>query len=277
MKQIFKNELRRAFTGIPFFIAIAIGTVIAFWQVIQYVIPLTEFVNDVHTYAGKPGLFPLSVFNKWIGAERTGLPSYLFFLVIPLLASLPYGDSYFQDRKTGYIRHILIRQNKVQYYVAKFIAVFLSGAVVVVIPLIINLGMSALILPSVLPEVSTHTHAIYAHSMWSSLYYAHPYVYIGLYLLLIFIFSGLWASISLSVSFFSGNRYVVLLFPFVFYVFIHAITNLLNIDRMSPSVFLRPSQPEAYISFPIILGEAVLLLLMTGGFFVAKGKADDTF
>lgn len=277
MKRVLYSELYRAFYSYGFLLSLALGLIIVIVHIIKSVVPTLEFVNDIFLYPDKAGNFPHTVFNKWLGGELTGLYSHLYFLFIPLLAVLPYGDSYFMDRKTGYTKNILIRVKSSSYHSAKYIAVFLSGGAAVVIPLLVNLGISALLIPSVLPEVSTHTHAITAVSMWSALYYSHPYLYLAGYFGIIFLFSGLWATICLPISFVGGNRFLVLLFPFLLYVFINSAADFFGFSALSPLHFLQPSQSVVPANFVVILIETILLAAITFGIFTIKGPHDDTF
>ena len=40
------------------------------------------------------------------------MQSSLYFILLPALASLPYADSFFLDRKSGYIKQIVTRTKK---------------------------------------------------------------------------------------------------------------------------------------------------------------------
>lgn len=151
---------------------------------------------------------PTSVFNGWIGYDATSLQAGLYFILLPLLATFPYGDSYFTDITEGYINNLLIRHDKMKYLLIKFFVLFLSGAVTIILPLVISLLCTMSLLPSIVPEQSTLTFGIWESDLWADIFINHPYVYTLRFLILIFIFSGLMAVLALTVSFYTDNKYI---------------------------------------------------------------------
>lgn len=208
-KRVLKIELYRAFINKLFIFAVLAGSIITISHVIFNVIPMTEFLDDYLNY-DKPMMDVHGVFNKWIGGQSFTMQPFLYYLLLPILVTIPFADSFFTDKKSCYIDNIFIRTNKKNYYFSKLIAVFFSAGIVILIPLLINLMLTAMILPSINPQISGGTFPIVANSMWAELFYTHPYIYVFGYLLIDFIFAGLIASISLVVSFWAEHRFIVL-------------------------------------------------------------------
>ena len=77
-------------------------------------------------------------YQKWIGSELVSLASTLFFTLLPVCAVLPYASAFHQERKAGYLRVMLPQCGRKPYFLAKTLAVFLTGAVVVILPLVVN-------------------------------------------------------------------------------------------------------------------------------------------
>jgi len=194
MTRILKIELKRAFCNRLFLISTIIGCIIAIAHIILNVVPTASMLG-VHS-----GYYINSIFNQWIGLNYTFWTS-LFFTIFPLLASIPFADSFLVDRKSGYIKNILTRTSKKNYYISKFIAVFLSGGFAVAIPLLLDFYLTALFFPAVIPDISSGIFALFANSTWASAFYTHPFAYVFLYLLLIFVVSGILASVALAFSF----------------------------------------------------------------------------
>ena len=95
-----RMEMKRAFHNRNFYIALIIGCGIAIGQYIQNVLPMIKYLPmDV-----EKGVYPHSVFNKWIGGEYHTLWPMLFYFILPVLAALPHGDSYYQDIQSGYVQ-----------------------------------------------------------------------------------------------------------------------------------------------------------------------------
>ncbi len=276
MKELLKIELKRGFQNYAFLIAVLIGVLITVSHYIMNVIPMVQYL-DLYKQPEEIMLYPHSVFNKWIGGESHTVQPTLYFMLLPLLAVFPYGDSFFMDEKSGFVKNLFLKTEKRNYFVSKYIAVFLSGGCAVVLPLLLNLVLTAATLPSLIPQPGAQTFGIFSADMWSGIYYSHPYAYVFLYLLIIFLFGGFLAVLGLVVSFFVQNRFLVLLAPFVVCLFVHSIFNLVDLKQFDILNFLSPSQMIDGIRFPIILGEMLLLAAATIGVFFGKGLHDDTF
>lgn len=96
MKQIFKTEMKRAMRGNGMALSILIGILLGTAHVIQEIIPayranLTNFYNEF------PILSPHSAVETWMAGSPSNLEGFIFFLILPILASLPFGTSYFED------------------------------------------------------------------------------------------------------------------------------------------------------------------------------------
>jgi hypothetical protein len=277
MRVLLKIELLRAIRSRGFMLALLVGMFIAISHYFQNVVPMTQYLDLNKQYPDMLMLYPHTVFNKWMGGESYTLQPFLYFLLVPALAAMAFGDSLYSDLKGGFCKNVFIKTKKTSYFFAKYVAVFLCGGIVVILPLLANLGLSAVTLPSLLPQVSAGTFQIYADGMWSALYYAHPYAYILSYLLLIFVFSGLLATVSLAMTFFFNNRFVVVLSPFLICLFLYAIGSNYNLHAFIPSSFLNPAQPALRVNFGIIVFEACLIALISLGIYFFKGMRKDTY
>lgn len=254
MQKILKIELKRAFYNKLFLISVLIGCIITGMQIYQNVLPMMEY--NVNTYVEMP---PHSVFSKWIGAGFTFWDD-LFFIIFPLLASIPFADSFYIDCKTGYVKNIFTRTKKSDYYLSKFIAVFLSGGTTVIIPLLLNLYLSALCLPSIIPDVTAGTFPIFSNSTGAAFFYTHPFLYVFLYMLLIFIVSGILVTIALAFSFLVNYQYVVTLTPFMCLIFISFVSMFFSNPSLDISQWIKPSQTTV-LNFAVIIPEMLVLAL----------------
>lgn len=273
MRRCLKEELGRAFWNPGLFAALAVGLALAVWHYFQNVLPMTQYLDNYLIQFD----YPHSVFNKWIGGESYSLQSFLYFLLLPVLAVLPFGVSYQRDAKCGAVKNFLIRCKRSCYYLSKYIAAFLSGGVTIVLPLLINLGLTASTLPALIPMSMTGTFPIFSNAMWSGIYYTYPWLYVALYLAVIFIFGGLFACVALAFSDFLKNGFVVMISPFLVHLFIYTLCNTLRLPALSPFNFLSPAQPSGAASFTAICVEGLLAFAVTFGVFLYKGMRDDVY
>lgn len=268
MKNILKLELKRAFSGKGFIGAIVIGIGISLSHFILYLVSFMS-LDEMYSY-NKPMISPSILFGSWMGGNNYNLQSYLFYLLLPIIATLPYVYSYYQDKKFGFIKNVLTRTNPSNYYLAKWIAVFLSAGVVIVIPLLLNLVIFMTTYPSLKPQMPSFYYTIIDSSMFSNLFLNHPFLYILFYIVLDFIFAGLIATIGLIIEFFTDYLFIILLFPFLFYIFSSSVLEMLDLQKFSPNFFLKPSYGES--SFLIILVELIALFCLSFFPFMFHGR-----
>lgn len=272
MKRILKLELSRAIRSRTMISALLIGFIIVISHNIQYNTLDINLMKMASKYP-KPMYSPPNAFTSWIGSSYTA-QSFLYYLILPILACIPFADSFFTDRKNGYVKNVLIRVNKKDYYRAKYLATFISGGIAVTVPLIINFIITSMTLPSYTPNVASYGH-IGQVSMWSELFFTSPYIYILGYLIIDFIFSGFIATIGLSISLLAEYRFMVLIAPFLIYVFIYSILGSFNLESYIPLVFLQPCSYKN--KFIIILLETVIIFLVTSTTFLVKGIKEDIY
>lgn len=263
-----KTEFRRAFRSRTFFVAMVIGLVIALGQYFQNVLPMVKYLNMDFA----KNVYPHSIFNKWLGGEYYTLWPMLFYFILPVLAVLPYGDSFYSDIQTGYIKNICTRVDKREYLRAKLAAVYVSGMVTVMFPLVLNLLLSAVTLPALKPEPSTGFFFLFDQNMWSGLLLEHPWMYSILYIMLDGIFGGLFACISLAGTLYVSGRFVVTLLPFTVQMMVYVLA--MTFPKLSPVGFLSPAQPVG-ANLWIILGEMAVIIIAVIVFYYKKGLKDE--
>lgn len=176
MKQIFKTEMKRAMRGNGMALSILIGILIGTAHVIQEIIPayranLTNFYNEF------PILSPHSAAETWMAGSPSNLEGFIFFLILPILASLPFGTSYFEDCKEGVIKNIYMRTKREDYLKAKYVAAFLSGGIAVLVPLIFNLMCSLVLLPNLAPLSTMGDNILTPLMLFYKIFFTHPMIY----------------------------------------------------------------------------------------------------
>lgn len=154
-------------------------------------------------------------------------------MAIPILATLPFGSSFYDDINRGYARNVCVRAKKKYYLVAKYIAVFVSGGCVVAIPMVLSFLISSIFLPTMLPEASYTFTNIYPAYKWADLFYVQPLLYTSIYIFITFLFSGVTASLSLFITFFLDRKFVTFVFPFFIYIFSSFCLEMLEFDAYS--------------------------------------------
>lgn len=226
MKPLLKIEFERAIKNQYMLMAMIIGMVISVSHVFTSVLPLADKVWT----SG----YPLTVFGKWMGGENSSIQPILYFLLVPILMSMPYLATIHQDRRSGYVKNVFTRTNKMKYYISKYIVTLITAGFVAILPLVFNFILCAMILPATVPQASTGMFPIFNISLMGELFYTHPFAYLLAYFALDFVFFGLLATIGLTIAFVADNVFVVMLSPFMLYLITYAVTQLTNTHSFCP-------------------------------------------
>jgi len=280
MRAILNIEISRAFRCRNFIVAVILGSTITMVHFLLHTLPMA--VPQGVTAQNYSGLYPPTVFNEWIGGQGLFLTATLYFFLFPLIATIPYGDSYYTEKKAGYQKNIFLRINKKYYFISKYIATFLSAGTAITIPLLLDLMITMTVVPSVLPDINAPVFLMNSSNMWSSLFYTFPYCYIFYYLLLDFVFAGLFATISLVSSLWMSNHLGVLLAPFLFYLFVYFILNFMSIyfpllNTLNPVAIVNPTPLVNHITFIPVLLELILLFCITFLVYIKEGVRSEVF
>ncbi len=265
---ILKVEIRRAFTNRKFIIALMIGIGISMAHIVFNIPDVIDKINMSKLYP-KENVYVASSYAVWIGGNTYTAEVYLYYLILPFLATLPFGSSFFDDRKSGAAKNLILKSSRGKYFGAKYIATFLSGGFAVVFPLVLNLLVTMMFIPTILPEATSGIFSISGRTVCAELFYSKPLLHIALYMVIDFIAAGLIATIALVMSFYTEYRFVVELAPMFIYVFIFSLFSLLGREYMQPDNFLMPSFPhsDSMIIFIelFILGSVTILLWAVKG------------
>lgn len=273
MKKTLKLEISRAFNSGGMAIALGIGIIIAAAHVVLNQIPLREG-NETLFFEAHHILSPTNASEAWI-AGNTNLAGFIYFLILPILAALPFGTSYFEDLHGGLLKGIYVRTPRSRYLAAKYVSVFLSGGAAVTVPLLINLGAALMLLPNLVPNAIFHMGGIGAAEAFCQLYFSHPLVYTVLYLLIDFCMGGMWACIALAASNLSDYKIIVLIVPFFIQLVIHVLCTILNQADYSPVYLAQSGHGMKYwwlAGVYLLSGIAASLLI-----FRKKGEREDVF
>ena len=221
MKKAIKTELWKAFHNPMIWLALAAGAFIVGASARDCLAMINEFNGRVNR-ALELGLeisrsaegYSLFVFA--IPYDGVGFASRLFIYVWPLIAAAPYGWSYLQERRTGVYDQIVSRVGVRPYFLAKYIAVFVSGGAVVALTVLASLLVDAAILP-VWTLHPTFMRPVFNGNFLSVLFYTHPWVHALIWCGVLFLFAGATACL----CFFAWTglrlRALAVIIPFALY------------------------------------------------------------
>lgn len=201
-----KLELKRAFSSMTFKLSLIIGFFIVF--------------ADLYLFYKQYGVSQKKMLNQaWIGLDFQFAYNQVFYILLPIIACLPYAGSLYQDIQSGYEKNICIKISRRSYILSKSIAVFVSAFVAVTLPLLANLFIAAGLYPNLLPEKLTWLSAgIIDVYRFSKIFHTHPVGYMLIFIVIDGLIAGLMGLMSLCVSRFCRSVFAVIMFPFVLYI-----------------------------------------------------------
>ena len=287
MKALLKAEYRKIVRSWPFWVTLAVAMGVALFAAtasIRSYQAAAAMERQVAAYDPNTLRNPQNeiqtLFNEWVGQDFSSAGASLFFLMLPLFAACPYAWSYLSERKSGYEKNMLTRTTRQRYFLAKYIAVFLSGAFVVVVPMVVNLMTVAAFVPAVSPDVQYDIYyAMPPTAMASRLFYAHPWGFVAFRLFTAALFGGLLAGSVVALSFFVRNRYAALLIPFLTLVVINYVSSAL-MEALGFSFSLNYIICGTYGDQArgwVVAAYAVLLAVFSFGVTMRRGLRDEVF
>lgn len=207
MSQLIKIEFSRAFCNRKYYVALIIGVLLALVSAV-YGIQNHEMFLPAEMSSTIWGPTSMdSCYIYWMSLHNTVPFEGLLYQLAPLLATIPYACSMRQELDFGYANHIFSRTPRSKYFIAKYLATFVSGGCVTLIPSTVNFVTLACFVPAYVPSVEQLLYTgVHPEMLWSHLFYTNPLLYVVLYSLVAFVLCGLWAAAVLGLSFVVHNR-----------------------------------------------------------------------
>lgn len=231
MKRIMRFEFYRAFRSRGFHIALCAGIGIAVADILLF---YQAFRQEIST----------KVFlQAWIGTDYQFVTNGLFYILLPVIAALPYAGSYYEDLKSGYLKNILLSTSRRSYYTAKAVVVFTMGAITVMIPLLIDMMVVMTIYPLRAPErLEFLTAGILDANLFSDLFAENGALYALAYIVFDGVYAGVLALFGICVAEHVESLFSTVVLPFVAYI-IWSTVMLENYDgKFSLVEMLNPQQ-----------------------------------
>ncbi len=238
-----KDELWKALHNWMFLIALAVGAVFIIWDMVQVWVSVEDFNHSLEWMLSDPeavASFGLSgspegfaLFNEAFPYNPIHVPNLQYRTLWPVLAALPFGWSYLQDRRNGIYDQIACRVGRKGYFAAKYLAVFISGGLATVFPLAAGVLADAMIAPYVVPQITTIIYVISNGNFLSRLFYSAPWLHLAGTCGAFFLMGGATACL----CFLLGTRVkleiIVVLFPVAVYQVLDTAITLLLAPAMS--------------------------------------------
>lgn len=266
-------EIKRAFKRKSFLFALLVCTLICIVENIVYnynyiLMPYTSYPYFFEDYIKSSILSPYDCF---IFFHLTPL-SNILFIIMPILVSISYSDSYLEDLNSGFLKSILTRCSKHKYFRNKFLANFIISGITISIPLLISLLILLMTQANIKPEKLMNALSI--GNLNLDMYLNHPLIYTLIWISIYFIFAGVISNIALGFSIIIRNKFIVLITPFITVNVIDILFNLIGISDYSVTSFLFRYPKINPIAMMITFVVMLITVFLT---FFFGGKSNEAF
>ncbi len=248
--RVLRFEISRAFKNIWFISSAAAGTVIGIADCVLF---LKIHVNSNEEW---------SLSQIWLGTDYQFAFNSIFFALLPLIACLPYASTCYSDIKSGYERTVCVKTSRINYVIAKAVAVSLSGAAAVAIPLLIDLFVAAGLYPDRKPNKLTFLYAgIIDCNLFPRLFALHPVCYCLVFTLLDAVFGGLMCLVAMGVAGCCRDCFSTIMGPFALYISTGVLLTGNGIGTWSVMSMLNPLQEVIVFKYQIVIVYVVTLFV----------------
>ena len=229
MNSLFKSEFKRQLINNPLFWAcVAIGACIAIlaaWIEIQLELDILEVTYQQGNHLSYNTLLSLvSAYTAWIPTRIGEFYSGLYYLLWPLLATIPTAWILSNDSREGILEQQCLRIRKACAIRIKLYISFISGGICSALPLVLNFLAVICFLPLFTPKIYDEIYtAVSMNSLFSGLFYNSPLAYVIVLSILAFMIGGLF---SCTVCLFASLTKTTFQAIFVSYFLLHLLAFL---------------------------------------------------
>ena len=251
MNSLFKSEFKRQLINNPLFWAcVAIGACIAIlaaWIEIQLELDILEVTYQQGNHLSYNTLLSLvSAYTAWIPTRIGEFYSGLYYLLWPLLATIPTAWILSNDSREGILEQQCLRIRKACAIRIKLYISFISGGICSALPLVLNFLAVICFLPLFTPKIYDEIYtAVSMNSLFSGLFYNSPLAYVIVLSILAFMIGGLF---SCTVCLFASLTKTTFQAIFVSYFLLHLLAFLgSQFSAILSSAHLREVGQNAFI------------------------------
>lgn len=256
---IYKYELKRAFKTPGFKFAVIIAMLISMADYFVRVVPmLIDNHKALLNFNNSYEILPLNSYEIWIGGSDTSI-AVAFFLLVPLFAVIPYGNSYFKDMNFGMANFIRMKCSSRKYIHAKYLAAFVSGAVAVGIPLIVNFLICTMTMSTYNPFPDDGMNMMMPKSSMSSIFYKYPLFYLVISILMVMVYAGCMAVVAMCASIYTSRVYVVDIFPMLFSIAVISFGEIVENPSIMPMNFINPAYSYPRLVYFFVIAAFILI------------------
>lgn len=145
----------------------------------------------------------------------------LFTAVFPLIVTLTFSFTFYEERKSGVWNYTILRIGTKCYYVGKAVVAFLGNFIIITIPYLCNILLNSLVFPEIGVTFygSTEEPLYYlnllenSHMPFMSFYIHYTIIYLILYSIFLGVFAGILGCFSYTIGLFVRQSRIIIFIP----------------------------------------------------------------
>ncbi|NVY96760.1 hypothetical protein HU830_06275 [Lactobacillus sp. DCY120] len=247
------------------FLAIILGLVLAGCQLLQLRNPIPAIESP---------------YTRWLAVDPFNFSPIIFFLLLPLIASLPAGILLKADHDRGLLNQLRLHWSQRKILVNYFSLAFITGFLVILLPLVLNFITYFLFLPNIQPDNLLNINILLTNltTMFAPYYYSHAFFHAFFYLLFASLWGGLFAVFVSGLSLWIKNRFVAFSASLIVQIAVFVLNNLIRLPNLvsySPADFLHELSPMTNVSLEASFSATLIMLVCCGILFWKGGRRFD--
>ena len=267
-----KYEFKKLFARKELYVVI---TLLVVFTCLDFIDKSLSFVNQSYTNIH-------SAWQLWIGFGSgagffRGTIGNVLSILIPMLVTVSYSDSYTIEKQAGLSVLALTRENRNSYFMAKLWVSFLTGFVIACIPYILNLCLCLAIFPhsssahvSNWPTSSNVLTFEAKYLLFPEIDLNNPGLSSIIRIFLMGIYGGTCSLLGVAVSFFSKKRITVSAGVTIFAIVLSFIGAVVGYPMLIPIYYLFVHNSVLSLSINYFIGFIALLIGITFVLSVCK-------
>lgn len=169
----------------------------------------------------------LNSYNAW-------LRTFVYYMSIVILIScLPFSTKYITDKKSGYLKNILLRCKKSNYLLSKVVLNALSGGIIVSFSSIITLIILSTLFTNEIPSIKAGLF-LNESAVFIDYLFKNPTIYVCFVFIIMFFIGITYSTFSLAIGMITENIILSILIPQVYWLVGGSIMDTLGIDKLNP-------------------------------------------
>lgn len=237
-----------------------------------FLLSIGSFAIACYEFYGAQATFIRSAYEMSIIQDiYSGSILQFIIILLPILATIIYSDSFYTEKQDGVYKFILTRTKLSTYVISKALAIFLITFLVFLVPLLINQGLSIVTFPlegldnnQALPpyDIGIQNYNSGSEYVFDFIRIQSPLLFNILKMIVISIFAACFSLLSYGIYFtkysLKRGRFFTAISIFIVFIIQELTLSILGLGRYSISTYLKTNG----IGNPLILIVWILTILL---------------